>query len=65
MNESRPGKKLRRRHSDVTYGDNPNQFFVFAFSDTDLPFFEPQHFREARDDDHDRDRDGDRDRRRW
>jgi hypothetical protein len=46
-------------------GDNPNQFFVFAFTDVDLPFFEPQHFREPRDDDHDRDHDGDHDRRRW
>jgi hypothetical protein len=32
---------------------------VFAFSDVDLPFYEPQRFRDARDDDHDRDRDGD------
>jgi len=44
-------------------GDNPNQFFVFAFSDVDLPFYEPQRFRDARDDDHDGDHghDGDRD----
>jgi hypothetical protein len=48
-------------------GDNPNQFFVFAFTDTDLPFFEPQRFREPRDDDRDDDHghDGDHDRRRW
>jgi hypothetical protein len=42
-------------------GDNPNQFFVFAFSDTDLPFYEPQRFRDARDDDRDGDHGGDRD----
>jgi len=29
----------------VGSGDNPNQFFVFAFDDHDLPFFEPQEFR--------------------
>ena len=50
----------------VGTGDNPNQFFVFAFDDYDLPFFEPQRFHRADDDDrdgdHDRD-DHDRDRR--
>ena len=46
-------------------GDNPNQFFVFAFTDTDLPFFVPQHFHKADDDDHDRDGDRDHDGRRW
>jgi hypothetical protein len=48
-------------------GDNPNQFFVFAFDDADLPSFVPQRFRRA-DDDGDRDdRDDGRehDRRRW
>jgi hypothetical protein len=29
----------------VGNGDNPNQWFVFAFSDADLPGFEPQHIR--------------------
>ena len=45
--------------------DNPNQWFVFAFSDADLPSYMPQQFR--RDDDHDRagDRDHDRDRDQW
>ena len=28
----------------VGTGDNPNQFFVFAFTDADLPWFVPQHF---------------------
>src|SRR5262249_45940173 len=37
----------------VGSGDNPNQFFVFAFDDHDLPFFEPQEFRRPDDgDDH-------------
>jgi hypothetical protein len=46
--------------------ENPNQWFVFAFSDTDLPSYVPQQF--SRDDD---DRDGgqdhdhDRNHRRW
>jgi hypothetical protein len=26
--------------------DNPNQFFVFAFDDTELPFFVPQRFKD-------------------
>jgi len=39
-------------------GDNPNQFFVFAFTDTDLPFFVPQQFRKVDDDDHGGDPDG-------
>ncbi len=43
----------------VGVGDNPNQFFVFAFVDEDLPGFEPQHFHRAGDD-----RDEDRERRR-
>ena len=33
---------------------NPNRFFVFAFDDTDLPGFEPQHIRTERDHDGDR-----------
>ena len=33
--------------------DNPNQFFVFAFDDADLPDFVPQRFHQRRDDDHD------------
>ena len=38
----------------------------FAFTDTDLPFFEPQRFRDPRDDDDDRDHDRDQhDRWRW
>jgi hypothetical protein len=41
----------------VGTGDNPNQFFVFAFDDHDLPFFEPQTFHRPDGDDHDRDRD--------
>ena len=54
----------------VGNGDNPNQFFVFAFDDADLPFFVPQRFhRGDDDDDHDGDhghgRDGDHDRRPW
>jgi hypothetical protein len=51
-------------------GDNPNQFFVFAFSDADLPFFVPQQFHrpefnwwEERDDD--RGHQGDGNGRRW
>jgi hypothetical protein len=31
----------------VGNGENPNQWFVFAFSDADLPGFEPQHIRPA------------------
>jgi hypothetical protein len=31
--------------------DNPNQFFVFAFGDEDLPDFAPQRFHQDRDDD--------------
>ena len=37
----------------VGNGDNPNQFFVFAFSDVDLPFFVPQRFHNGDRDDHD------------
>jgi hypothetical protein len=37
----------------VGTGDNPNQFFVFAFSDVDLPFYVPQRFHDADRDDHD------------
>src|SRR5262249_40224405 len=40
----------------VGNGDNPNQFFVFSFTDADLPFFEPQRFRDG---DHDQDDDND------
>ena len=37
---------------------NPNQYFVFAFDDIDIPNFEPQHIRWDDDqDDHDADRD--------
>jgi hypothetical protein len=39
----------------VGTGDNPNQFFVFAFDDHDLPFFERQTFHRPEGDDHDRD----------
>jgi hypothetical protein len=42
----------------VGTGDNPNQFFVFAFDDHDLPFYEPQHFHWADDDEHDGDHHG-------
>jgi hypothetical protein len=35
--------------------DNPNQFFVFAFGDADLPGFVPQKFKADRFDDDDRD----------
>ena len=34
----------------ISNGDNPNQFFVFAFDDADLPFFVPQRFRRGDDD---------------
>ncbi|HEY7288451.1 MAG TPA: esterase-like activity of phytase family protein [Vicinamibacterales bacterium] len=46
--------------------DNPNQFFVFAFDDHDLPFYVPQPFKQGGDDDDHHDRgqrgndDGDR-----
>lgn len=46
----------------VGTGDNPNQFFVFAFSDVDLPGYVAQRFHRADDDDHDGDRDRDHDR---
>ena len=36
----------------VGSGDNPNQFFVFAFDDHDLPSYEPQQFRRPDDDGH-------------
>lgn len=41
--------------SDSTRGmvPNPNQFFVFAFSDTDLPGYIPQSFHNDGDNDHD------------
>lgn len=42
-------------------GDNPNQFFVFAFTDADLPDYVPQRLRLDDDDRHDRDGDRDRD----
>jgi hypothetical protein len=35
----------------VGNGENPNQFFVFAFSDSDLPSFVPQRFQDHDDDD--------------
>jgi len=38
--------------NDVTV-DNPNRFFVFAFSDTDLPGLVPQTFRTIRGNEHD------------
>jgi hypothetical protein len=47
----------------VGSGDNPNQFFVFAFDDHDLPFYEPQQFHRPDDDDHGHDDDHDHDRR--
>jgi len=40
-------------NSHGTTTSNPNRFFVFAFSDVDLPGFIPQQFKD--DDDHDRD----------
>lgn len=39
----------------VGSGDNPNQYFVFSFTDADLPTYVPQQVRI--DDDHDRDHD--------
>jgi hypothetical protein len=50
----------------VGTGNNPNQFFVFAFDDHDLPFYEPQEFRRPDDEHgrgygHDRDHDDDHD----
>jgi len=40
----------------VGNGDNPNQWFVFAFTDADLPGYEPQRFHRPHDDgDHDGD----------
>jgi Esterase-like activity of phytase len=36
----------------VGAGDNPNQFFVFAFDDHDLPFYEPQEFHGDEDEHH-------------
>ncbi len=33
--------------------DNPNQFFVFAFDDIDLPDLVPQHFKSGNDDEDD------------
>ena len=42
----------------VGNGDNPNQFFVFAFGEADLPSFVPQRFRNADEDDHDEGRGG-------
>jgi hypothetical protein len=50
----------------VGTGDNPNQFFVFAFTEADLPLYVPQQFRAAddegdRDTDHERDHGDDRD----
>jgi hypothetical protein len=33
----------------VGNGANPNQWFVFSFSDVDLPGYEPQHIRPSRD----------------
>ena len=41
-------------NSHGTTTSNPNRFFVFAFSDVDLPGFIPQQFKD--DDDRDRDR---------
>jgi hypothetical protein len=41
--------------SDLTRGivPNPNQFYVFAFGDTDLPGYIPQHFHHSVTDDRD------------
>ncbi|HEY2153920.1 MAG TPA: hypothetical protein VGH34_24155 [Vicinamibacterales bacterium] len=47
----------------VGTGDNPNQWFVFAFSDVDLPFYVPQRFHGADGDDHDGDQHDDGDHR--
>ncbi len=38
---------------DIGSGDNPNQFFVFAFDDHDLPSYVPQDFRRPDEDGHD------------
>lgn len=48
---------------DATRGmvDNPNQFFVFAFDDRDLPRYVPQRMNDDRERDRDRDHDGDED----
>jgi len=50
----------------VGIGDNPNQFFVFGFTDADLPEFVPQRFHPSfgdhDEDDHDHDHDHDWDR---
>jgi hypothetical protein len=48
---------------DVTRGlvVNPNQFFVFAFDDRDLPRYVPQRMNDEREHDRDRDHDGDED----
>ena len=45
----------------VGTGDNPNQFFVFAFTDADLPGFVPQPFDRDQDHDHGHHEQGDRD----
>ena len=37
----------------VGTGDNPNQFFVYAFNDADLPSYVPQQFQNGDDDDDD------------
>jgi hypothetical protein len=48
---------------DATRGmvDNPNQFFVFAFDDRDLPRYVPQRMNDDREPDRDRDHDRDED----
>jgi hypothetical protein len=48
-----------KTHLPSKTASNPNQFFVFAFDDNDLPGFVPQQFKTSHegDDDHDEDRD--------
>jgi hypothetical protein len=41
-------------------GENPNQFFVFTFTDVDLPSFVAQRFHQVADDDHDGDHERER-----
>ena len=42
-----------KTHLPGKLADNPNQFFVFAFDDIDLPGFVPQHFTTGDDEDDD------------
>jgi hypothetical protein len=38
-----------KTHLPSKNAENPNQFFVFAFDDNDLPGFTPQHFTASHD----------------